>query len=80
LGDNSWSRRNGSIGLPDKPDTLVMALPYGILRRMSTDDHGTGPSGCGAVIVGGLIGQTDDHVVLHHGYRAPSLATATVHA
>jgi hypothetical protein len=47
---------------------------------MVTDEHGTGLSGCGAVLVGGLIGQTDDHVVLHHGYGAPSLATATVHA
>jgi hypothetical protein len=26
LGDSSWSRRNGSIELPDKPDTLVMAI------------------------------------------------------
>jgi hypothetical protein len=26
LGDSSWSRRNGSLGLPDKPDTLVMAI------------------------------------------------------
>src|SRR4030095_5382714 len=62
------------------PQGTSEALPYGILRRMSTDDHGTGPSGCGAVIVGGLIGQTDDHVVLHHGCRVPSLAIATVHA
>jgi len=31
------------------PQVTSEALPYCILRRMSTDDHGTGPSGCGAV-------------------------------
>ena len=26
LGDSSWSRRNGGIELPDKPDILVIAI------------------------------------------------------
>ena len=38
------------------PQVTSEALPYGILRRMSTDAHGAGPYGCGAVRVGGLVG------------------------
>jgi hypothetical protein len=32
------------------------ALPYCILRRMSTDGHGAAPIWAGAVIVSGLVG------------------------
>src|SRR5439155_2284423 len=38
------------------PRVTSEALPYGILRRMSTAEHGTGPYGCGAVLGGGLVG------------------------
>src|SRR5438093_12842845 len=37
------------------PRVTSEALPYCLLRRMSTDDHGAAPLWAGAVIVGGLI-------------------------
>ncbi|SRR6266849_2482710 len=38
------------------PQVTSEALPYCILRRMSTDNQGAAPLWAGAVIVGGLVG------------------------
>jgi hypothetical protein len=38
------------------PQVTSEALPYGILRRMSTDAHGTAPVWAGAVRVGATLG------------------------
>ena len=38
------------------PQVTSEALPYCILRRMSTDEHGAAPVWAGAVLVGGLVG------------------------
>jgi hypothetical protein len=50
---------NGLSQLPfprPSPQVTSEALPYGILRRMSTDEHGATPLWAGAVLVGGLVG------------------------
>ena len=43
-------------GMRWHPLGAAEALSYGILRRMSTDEHGAAPCWAGAVLVGGLVG------------------------
>jgi hypothetical protein len=56
LGDNSWSRRNGSIELPDKPDTLVMAILLHLDGSLGLESFSDFETAC---LIGAFDARTD---------------------